>query len=47
MTVRGNTVVDIEPDGMNHPLYQREKWRTDVTAMKKVTRFIPDRTYDW
>lgn len=47
LTVRGNTVVDIEPDGMNHPLYQREKWRTDVTAMKKVTRFIPDRTYDW
>ena len=40
LVFRGNTVVHIEPEGKNMPLYQRDVYRTGVPRFIKVDRFI-------
>ena len=44
---RGSTLVDISPrddDPTSYALYLRDHLKTDNVALKKITRFVPDRT---
>jgi hypothetical protein len=45
--VRGNTVVAVDPPGTIGPLYERARLRNDRAPMKKVERFVADRTIRW
>ena len=48
-TFRGGTVVDISPrddDPTTYPFYLRDHMRQDTAPMKRVTRFVPDRTLE-
>jgi hypothetical protein len=47
LTLKGNTAVDINPEGTIYPLYQRDHYRTDRAPLKQVTRFVPDDTFLW
>jgi hypothetical protein len=43
LVIRGNTVVSIDPSGVNGPLYQdRGKYRTQDFAWKRVLRFVSE-----
>lgn len=46
LEIRGNTVISIDPPGVNGPLYERAFYRKPV-AWRKVERFVPDRTISW
>ncbi len=46
-TFRGSTIVDISPrdeDPTTYPFYRRDHMRQDAAPMKRVTRFVPERT---
>ena len=47
IVLRGNEVVNIDPPGVNNPLYQRGHYRNGETLWKKVTRFAPDVEIKW
>jgi hypothetical protein len=47
ITVKGNTVVAIDPPGVNCPLYQREYYREDHTLWHKVERFVTNENIKW
>ena len=47
ITVKGNTVVAIDPPGVNCPLYQREHFRQNHTLWQKVDRFVSNETIRW
>lgn len=47
LTLKGNTVVDIKPEGQFNPLYQRDYYLSDKTRYKKVERFICDVDIPW
>ena len=47
MTLKGNTVVDIEPKGKINPIYQRDQYKQDKAPLKKVTRFVYPETLLW
>lgn len=40
--VRGNEIVDIDPPGVYHPLFQRSKYRQDKTQWRTVERFVTE-----
>ncbi|MBN1918824.1 MAG: glycoside hydrolase family 127 protein [Verrucomicrobia bacterium] len=40
LTIKGNTVVDMDPPGQSYPLYQRDHYKADKAPMKKTTRFV-------
>jgi hypothetical protein len=40
LTIKGNTVVDIKPEGNNYPLYQREHYLNEDTLWRKTERFV-------
>ena len=42
LVCKGNEVVNIQPTGVYHPLYQREHYRDNTVHWKKVTRFASD-----
>jgi hypothetical protein len=42
LTLKGNTVVDIDPPGRLYPLYQRDHYKADSAPMKKTTRFVSE-----
>lgn len=44
LTIRGNTVVDIDPPGQFCPVYQRAHYREGITRWRKTNRFIADNT---
>ncbi len=46
---KGNTLVDISPRDEDHPypIYQREKYRTEKTPMKRVARYVAPYTIRW
>ena len=46
-TVKGNDIVHVEPQGIFHPLYQREKYRQGQTKWKSVERFVTDKALSW
>ena len=47
LTLKGNTVIDIDPEGTIYPLYQRDHYRADKAPLKQVTRFVSDETFQW
>jgi hypothetical protein len=48
LTLRGNTVVHIDPAGVNGRLYQgREKYRTAEVAWKPLRPFVSDEMIEW
>ena len=47
ITKRGNDVVNIDPKGINSPLYQRAHYRNGSTLWKKVVRFVPETEILW
>lgn len=48
LTVKGNTVLSIDPEGKNGPLYQdRAKYRSSEVAWKHVKRFVPEQDILW
>lgn len=47
MTVKGNTVVAIDPPGRNCPLYQREHFRENHTIWHQVERFVSREQIRW
>ena len=45
---RGNEVVWMDPPGKYNPHYQqRGHYRNGPTLYRKVTRYVPEHTYDW
>ena len=46
-TLKGTTVIDVDPPGRDGALYRRERYRQDETRWKKVTRFVPERELRW
>jgi len=44
LALKGNTVVDIDPQGTIYPLYQRDHYRANRAPMKKITRFVSKET---
>ncbi len=48
LVLRGNTVVSIDPQGTNVPLYHgRERYRSGTTPWKEVTRFVSAENIEW
>lgn len=47
LTIKGNTVIAIDPVGTIYPLYQREFFRKGKAPLKTVTRFISSDTIKW
>jgi hypothetical protein len=43
VVVRGNTIVDIDPPGTHHPMFQRPHYRNDEAGRRTVDRFVSDR----
>jgi hypothetical protein len=46
LVVKGNTVVSIDPPGVNGPLYRRDQYRTEQIRWQKVKRFVPEEEED-
>ncbi len=42
LRIKGNTVVDIDPEGNIYPLYQRDHYSQDKAPSRRVTRFVPE-----
>ena len=47
LTVKGYTVIDIEPKGEICPLYNRNACQGDTAPMKKVTQVVSNRRIIW
>ena len=47
LTVKGNTVIDIDPPGEISPLYQREDYRKEKAPLKRVTPFVSEERMLW
>lgn len=47
LSIKGNTVVNIDPPGINGPLYQRNYYLTPKAPSRKVERFIPEESITW
>ena len=47
LTMKGNTVIDIDPKGRHCPLYQRAHYREDQVRWRKMRRFVPDTRIVW
>jgi hypothetical protein len=47
LTVKGNTVIDVDPRGRHCPIYQRAHYRDTETRWRKVKRFVPDARVQW
>ncbi len=45
LTIRGDTVVEIDPPGKLAPLYQRERYRSGEVEWKEVARFVADEDF--
>ena len=46
-TIKGNTVITVEPPGKYHSLYQRDHYRADKAPWVERERFVPDTQIDW
>ena len=47
LVLKGNDVVDIDPQGKYCPLYQRRKYRQPVVIWNKINRFVAERRIDF
>ena len=47
LAIKGNTVVDIHPQGVIYPLYQRQHYRGTSAPLKNGSRFVPKDDIQW
>ena len=47
LVIKGNTVVDISPEGTIYPLYQRDHYMQDKAPVKRVNRFVSREAVLW
>ena len=47
LTMRGDTVIEIDPEGELYPLYQRSAFRQKSAPLRKKTRFVTSETIRW
>ena len=47
LTIKGNTVVAIDPEPKHCPLYQRDHYRRGEVRWKKVNRFVSKEQIAW
>lgn len=47
LTMKGYTVVDIDPKGKICPLYERDAYKCDTAPVKRVTRVFSDKEIVW
>ena len=47
LTLKGNTVVDIDPKGRHCPLFQRAHYREDQVRWRKMKRYVPEERIWW
>ena len=47
LTIKGNTVVDIDPPGRFCPFYERDAYRDNGVRWKRVERFVPEKQIYW
>ena len=45
--LKGNTCVDIDPPGVNVPLFQRDHYRENETRWRNRMRFIAEQQIEW
>jgi hypothetical protein len=45
--LKGNTCVDVDPPGVNVPLFRRDHYRESETRWRNRTRFIADQQIEW
>lgn len=45
LIVKGHDVVEIQPQGLNYPYYQRDYYRDGKTLWKRLLRFQPEEQY--
>lgn len=43
VVIKGNEIVDVNPKGTRHPLFQRSQYRQNETRMKQVERFVSEK----
>ena len=46
-TLKGTSVIDVDPPGRDGAIYRREHYRQDETRWKNVTRFVPEKEFRW
>jgi len=48
-TFRGHTLCKIEPraDDDHYPIYMRDRYLQDDAPMKRVARYVPNKTLTW
>jgi hypothetical protein len=44
---KGNEVVEIDPPGRHHPLFQRDYYRSAATRWRSAERYVTDRIIRW
>jgi hypothetical protein len=47
LVLKGNTVVSVDPPGVNCPTYQRDKYRKNKAEWKTVKRFVSSEHLEW
>ena len=47
LTLKGNTVIDIDPGARIYPSYQRDRYREVKAPLKQVARFVSDERFQW
>jgi len=47
LTMKGSTVVAVDPPGRICPIFQRAHYREDSVRWRRVERFVPDAPVDW
>lgn len=47
LTIKGHTVVGIDPPGRFCPFYQRDHYRENTVRWKKVARFVSEEQVLW
>jgi hypothetical protein len=46
-TLKGNTVVSVDPPGKYYPLYQRDRYRRGPVHWREVERFVSTEQMAW
>jgi hypothetical protein len=47
LTIKGSTVIAIDPQGTYCPLYQRAHYRENRVRWRRVNRFVSDERIGW
>jgi len=47
LTLKGNTVIGIDPPGRHCPLYERAHYRQNQVRWRKIRRYVPEERPYW